>query len=429
MSQPGTLTAALAFLPHWWQDATDATGLEATLTNWVKACGWKAGGFVWPADGSPAIAKTAPNPAAAETLAATELSEAVRRVRAGEPTVVVSLPSGASRVYAPVMCPGRPLALVWAERAVGQSWSEQDRAYLALTGKTLERSPTVAAAIGPAVDPDRLSQRLADAAVVAGRIAHDFDNILTGILGFADLALPLVPSGSQPASYLLEITKGGQRGTAFTQQLHLLNRSGESKPTPGSVVATLGREEARLRPTMHAAVKIEKDVPTGLPAVAVDAAPLQVALGHLFENAVEACPKGGVIRIHAKVVELTEADARTYLGKVSPGPYLAISFTDSGTGIKPDVRKKLFVEPFHTTKIRHRGLGLATTFRIAAAHRGGLQIDAVPSPGTGTVVRLVLPLVAARPSISEPTPPPSHNGLRQDAVRVSATVNTIPARG
>lgn len=427
MSQPGTLSAALAFVPHWWQDATDASALDAVLGSWVRACGWKAAGFVWPAEG-PTVVKNAPTNA--EVLGANEFNDAVRRVKAGEPTVVVSLPSGASRVYAPVTCPGRPLAVVWAERPASQTWSDPDRAYLALVGKVMERSPAVAAAIGPAIDPDRLAQRLADASTIAGRIAHDFDNILTGILGFADLALPLLSPGSQPASYITEIAKGGQRGTAFTHQLHLLNRSGELKPTPGSVVATLGREEARLKPVMHPGLHIEKDVANGLPAVALDAGPLQQALGHLFENAVEACPKGGTIKITAKTVDLNDGDARAFLGKVQAGPHLLIAFTDSGAGIKPDVRKKLFVEPFLTTKIRHRGLGLATTFRIVAAHRGGLQIDAVPSPGTGTTVRLVLPLVTPRPSITAPTPPPSNAGLREDAVRANNTPNTtITARG
>ncbi|HEY2911486.1 MAG TPA: ATP-binding protein [Gemmataceae bacterium] len=427
MSQSGTLPAALAILPQWWQEAADASALEATLAIWVRAGGWRAGGFIWPAE-APTVAKTAPN-AAAEPLPASELSEVVRRVRTNEPTAVVSLPSGGSRVYAPVTCPGRSLGLVWAERTANQSWSDAERAYMALVGKTLERSPVVAAAIGPAIDPDALAQRLMDAGAIAGRMAHDFDNILTGILGFAELAVPLLPLGSQAASYIAEIAKGGQRGIAFTQQLHLFNRSGESKPTPGSVVATLGREEARLRPAMHAALRLEKDVPAGLPAVAVDAGPLQLALGHLFENAVEACPKGGTVRIAAGPVELTEAEARGYIGKVSPGSHLLIAFTDNGTGIKPEVRKKLFVQPFHTTKVRHRGLGLAIVYRIVAAHRGGLQIDAVPAPGTGTSVRVVLPLVAARPSVAVPTPPPAaQSGLREDAVR-NVAFNAATARG
>ena len=96
--------------------------------------------------------------------------------------------------------------------------------------------------------------------------------------------------------------------------------------------------------------------------------------------------------------------------------------------MKPEVRKRLFADPFFTTKLRHRGLGLATAYRIVAAHRGGLQIDSVPLPGTGTLARVVLPLVASRPSISAATPPPAQSGLREDAVR-TATANAITARG
>ena len=428
MPQPGTLAAALDFLPHWWQDATDASAFDATFASWVRACGWKAAGFASPVETTPSVFKVVPNNATSESIAASELGEVVRRVRTGEPTVVVSVPSGASRVYAPVMSPGRPLALLWAEQPVGQTWTEADRAYLALTARTFERSPTVAALIGPAIDAGRLQQRLADSAIIAGRIAHDFDNILTGILGFADLTLPLVPAGSQQASFIAEIAKVGQRGITFTQQLHAFNRGGETKPTPGSVAATLGREETRLRATMAPTVRIEKDFPLNLPAVAIDAVPLQAALGHLFENAVEACAKGGTVKVSVKHVDLSEADAQSYLGKVTPGPHLMISFADTGTGIKPEVRKRLFVEPFATTKLRHRGLGLAIAYRIIAAHRGGLQIDSVPPPGTGTLARVVLPLVASRPSISAATPPPAQSGLREDAVR-TATANAITARG
>jgi signal transduction histidine kinase len=420
MPQPGTLAAALAHLPQWWQESGENATIESLLASWVRACGWKAAGFLAPADG---VAKSAPGHTVIEHA---ELSDALNRLRAGEPTLVVSVPGGTSRVYAPVMCPGRPLAALWAERTPGFTWSEADHAYIATTAKAAERSPVVIAALGASFDPERASQRLADAGVVAGRMAHDFDNILTGILGFTDLALPLTAPGTLANSHLSEIAKVGQRGIGFTQQLHAFNRAGEPKPTPGSVAATLGREEARLKPLVPPGVKIEKDLPVNLPAVAIDAAPLQAALGHLFENAIEACGKTGQVKVSAKLAEFSESDARGFLGKCSPGPHLIVSFADTGAGIKPEVRKRLIAEPFFTTKVRHRGLGLATTYRIATAHRGGLQIDSVPAPGTGTIVRLALPLAVSRPSVSTPTPPPSNNaGLRDESVRVAADTATI----
>ena len=85
------------------------------------------------------------------------------------------------------------------------------------------------------------------------------------------------------------------------------------------------------------------------------------------------------------------------LGRVGVGGYLQITVSDTGPGIKPEVRRRLFVEPFFTTKVRHRGLGLAIAYRVLCSHRGGILLESVPPPGTGTQVRVVLPLAAARP--------------------------------
>ncbi|MBY0461244.1 MAG: HAMP domain-containing histidine kinase, partial [Gemmataceae bacterium] len=291
----------------------------------------------------------------------------------------------------------------WSEKPAGQPWADGERAYLNLVAKTVERAPALSALIGPVLDPDRLFQRLGDVAVLAGRMAHDFDNLLQGIIGFSDLALPLLAPGSQPANFVAEIGKVGQRGIQFTQQLHHLSRSGQVKPNPGAVPLALAKEEARLK-TAQTGVRVEKELPPNLPPVAVEAGPLQIVLGHLLENAVEACPAGGVVRVAARPVELTEADARAYLGRVGVGGHLHLTVADTGTGIKPEVRRRLFVEPFFTTKVRHRGLGLAIAYRVLCSHRGGIQLDPVPAPGTGTQVRVVLPLAAARTPAVTPGP-------------------------
>jgi len=163
------------------------------------------------------------------------------------------------------------------------------------------------------------------------------------------------------------------------------------------VSAAVQKEEQRLRAAAPANTRIEKDIPPNLPSVALESAPLQTVLGHLMENAIEACPSGGGVRVSAEPVELSEPEARSYLGRAGAGAFLRVTITASGTGIKPEHRKRLFVEPFFTTKVRHRGLGLAVAYRILFAHRGGILIDPVPPPGTGTHARVVLPLAAARP--------------------------------
>jgi signal transduction histidine kinase len=398
MSAPGTLAAALGFVPNWWQETSDPTRFDALLVGWAKACGWKAAGFVWPAAGPAAVVKTVhPSGAVDPPFVPPEAAEATRHVRNTDVTYLAPTAGTGGRVFAAVTPAGRPMGLVWADRPAGQPWAEADRAYLALTARVMDRSPVVAAATGPVIDSDRLLQRLSDAAVIAGRMAHDFDNILTGIIGFADLSVPMVPAGSQAAGFISEISKVGQRGIQFTQQLHQLSRSGQVKPSPAAVGAAVAKEETRLRPAMPPGLRVEKDVPGTLSPVAIEATPLQTVLGHLLANAAEASAPNGVVTVTARSVELTEADARGYLGKVGVGAHLEIAVSDFGPGIKPEVRRRLFAEPFFTTKVRHRGLGLAIAYRVLSAHRGGIQLDPVPAPGTGTRARVVLPL-AARPA-------------------------------
>ena len=404
MSSPGTLSAALAFLPTWWQETAPATTFEALLVGWSRACNWHACGFVWPGDNSPPLSRTVRGGVVVEAPPPVETPDALRRLKGGEATVLYSAADISGRVFAGVQPAGRALGLLWADRATGQPWDEAARAYLALTAKTLERSPAAAVLIGPAIDPDKLNQRLGDAAVIAGRMAHDFDNILTGIIGFADLTQPMLQPGSQAASFVAEIGKVGQRGIQFTQQLHQLSRSGQVKPNAATLSLAVAKEEARLKSAMNSNLRIEKELPATLPMVGIEAGPLQVVLGHILENAVEACPQGGVVRISARPVELTDADAKAYLGKPAGGSHLMVTITDSGVGIKPEVRRRLFVEPFFTTKVRHRGLGLAIAYRVLCAHRGGIQIDTVPPPSSGTQVRVVLPLAAARPPASAGAP-------------------------
>ena len=396
MSSPGTLSAALAFLPNWWQETTDLAAFDDLLTGWARACGWRACGFVWTGENG-TVVKTVQAGAHIDAPAPLEVPDALRRLKSGEATTLYSIPNTAGRVFAAVHPSGRPVGVLWAEKHAGQPWVDAERSYLSLTAKTIERAPAVAAVVGPVIDPDRLYQRLGDTAIIAGRMAHDFDNLLQGIIGFSDLTLPLVAPGSQAASFVAEIGKVGQRGITFTQQLHHLSRSGQVKPNPASVPLAVTKEETRLKATAPPGVRVEKDFAPGLPSVAVEAGPLQIVLGHLLENAVEACPQGGVVRVTARPVEVSDADARAYLGRVGVGGHLQITVSDTGPGIKPEVRRRLFVEPFYTTKVRHRGLGLATAYRVLCAHRGGIQIEPVPSPGTGTQVRVVLPLAAARP--------------------------------
>jgi signal transduction histidine kinase len=384
--------AWLEFVPQWYTEGTDLTVLENLLIRWGKLCGWQECGLVLPT-GEELAALTIQGDGVSRE-APPETPDALRRLRTGENGVHYSAANSSGRYFAAVTLPGRGIGTVWAQAPREQPWGEFEQAYLVLTGRLLEQAPVVQLLAGPIIDPQRLQQRLTDAAIIAGRMAHDFDNILTGIVGFSDLALPLIPSGSQAASYIAEIAKVGQRGIQFTQQLHQLSRSGQFKPTAGSVALAVAREEGRLKPHMHPHLRVEKELPVQLPQVALDTTALQVVLGHILENAVEACPQGGSIRISARVQTLSATEARTWLGRIRPGEHVVVQVVDSGVGLKPEVRRRLFVEPFFTTKVRHRGLGLAIVYRILWVHFGGIRLEPVPAPSSGTQVSVALPLAS-----------------------------------
>lgn len=401
MSVPTGLSGGLSFLPNWLSDAASPDALDGLLTGWVRASGWRSAGLVWPAEANPTVAVVARADGAVEAVAPpAELADLVRTMKSGPPTAVWQVPNSSGRLYTLIQPSGRPVGAVWAERAAAEPWAEADRNYLVLAARLIERSAALAGKIGPVIDSERLNQRLNDAAVIAGRMAHDFDNVLTGIIGFADLSAPLVATLPQPAKFVAEISKVGQRGIVFTQQLHQLSRAGQVKPLPGGIAAAVAKEEARLRPAMPSGLQVVTDLPAGLSAVGMDPGPLGTVLGHLIENAADASPPNGRVVVSAQAVELSVADARTYLGRVGPGTHIEVTVRDAGSGIKPEVRAKLFAEPFYTTKVRHRGLGLAVVYRTLYAHHGGIRVDPVPPPDAGTVVRVVIPPGAVRPPVA-----------------------------
>ena len=242
MSNPGTLSAALAFVPSWWQETTDPAALDALIVAWCRACGWRACGFVWQNENAQKVVRTVHGGLLTEAQAPLEVPDAVRRIRAGEPTVLYSAAGSTGRVFAGVQPPGQSLGLVWAERAAGQPWTETERAYLVLTAKTMERSPAVAAVIGLILDPDRLYlPHSATPAIIAGRMAHDFDNILTGIIGFSDLALPLLQPGF--ASRKLHRREIG-KVRAAGHPVHAAVASTGAVAAPGEAESDLGRGRA-----------------------------------------------------------------------------------------------------------------------------------------------------------------------------------------
>ncbi len=255
----------------------------------------------------------------------------------------------------------------------------------------------------PPLDRDRLEQRLHDAAVMSGRLAHSFDNVLTGILGFAELTLTQMSPESAPYQYISEVLRAAQLGVQLTQQLHVFSRCGTGGPGPTDLSLVVAEEENRLAASSDARTGLRVELPVDLPAVAIDPESLRQLLAPLLDNARESMSAAGTIALTARVLDLDAAACDTLWGKPTAGTHVELSIADNGGGLAADARRRLFKEAFYTTKPRHRGLGLVVVYRILQARNGGFCLEA--GTPAGTVARVYLPVSSAGPAASHTLSP------------------------
>jgi len=251
-----------------------------------------------------------------------------------------------------------------------------------------------------AVNATRLSQRVADAAAIAGRLAHDFDNLLMGVLGFAELALAQTTEGSPAHAYMTELYKVAQRGTTITGQMHDLSRGGRFTPAPNSVPDACRTAIAAMAEADVTGIEFGTEFADGLPRVMLSSESLGLVLRQVMANAVEACSGRGVVAILARLSVLHETDYEFLPRPLAAGKYAAVAVTDTGPGISAELLARITAAPLVTTKVRHRGLGLATVYRVLDAHGGGVRFD--PAEPHGTRVTLMLPAAPAERPASLP---------------------------
>jgi CheY-like chemotaxis protein len=240
---------------------------------------------------------------------------------------------------------------------------------------------------------DGFQRHLETAILVTGRLAHDFSNILTGILGFAELSLTQLPPDSPARPYVEEIVQFAENGAGWVRKLQAFGRSGKSRFLPIPLAPLVAREEERLRQAWDNRVTFLAALPEDLPPLALDADSLQQLLGQILDNACEAVADRGVVTLSARAVELSDSGCRDLFGNAQPGKHVEITISDSGIGLSEATRPRLVRELFFSTKARRRGLGLALVQSILHRFKGGLCFG--PDPAQGTTVRLFLPVAGA----------------------------------
>jgi len=233
------------------------------------------------------------------------------------------------------------------------------------------------------------AQKLESVGLLAGGVAHDFNNMLHVIMGFTDLLLHSLSDDSPLRSYAVEIDRAAQRAQEVTRQLLAFSRKQLISPKPSDLNALVARLSATLLRLIGEDIELHVDVEDNLWIVNVDPSQIDQIVINLAVNARDAMPKGGKLTVETANVKLDEPYCRQHVG-ARPGDHVLLAVSDNGIGMDKDTLSRVF-EPFFTTKERGKGtgLGLATVYGIVKQNDGFMSVYS--EPGEGTTFKIYLP--------------------------------------
>jgi two-component system, cell cycle sensor histidine kinase and response regulator CckA len=206
---------------------------------------------------------------------------------------------------------------------------------------------------------------------LAGGVAHDFNNILTGIIGSVSIARLDLDAESPVHEPLNEIFVAANRAAELTRQLLAFSRKQVIRPRVIGVNDLILKMKKMLRRIIGEDICLETDIVRGIGAIEADPGQIEQVIINLAVNARDAMPRGGHLRIATGRCRLEPREAESL--RVEPGDYVSLTVKDTGVGIEEELLKKIF-EPFFTTKVEGKGtgLGLAMVYGIVRQHNGGV---------------------------------------------------------
>ena len=248
-------------------------------------------------------------------------------------------------------------------------------------------------------------QKMEAIGALAGGVAHDLNNILAGIVGYPELLLMQLPKNSPLRKPLTAIQNTGKKAAAIVQDLLTLARRGVAVSDVVNlndmIREYLRSPECEKLLSFHPRVEIETRLRASKPNTLGSPIHLGKALMNLVSNAAEAMADGGKIIISTENRSVVER-INGY-EEIAPGDYVILTVSDSGTGISPEEREKIF-EPFYTKKKMGRsgtGLGMAVVWGSVKDHQGYIDIDS--TEGKGAAFTLYLPITTRSGDQLQPT--------------------------
>jgi two-component system, cell cycle sensor histidine kinase and response regulator CckA len=235
----------------------------------------------------------------------------------------------------------------------------------------------------------RHAQKMESIGRLAGGVAHDFNNILTVINGYSDLAIRRLNPDGTMLGYLKQIRRSGEQAAALTRQLLAFSRKQIIQPAPLDLRVSLTGSADMLRRLVGEDVELVTVFDPDTALVLADPVQIEQVVMNLAINGRDAMPKGGRLTIAVGNIDL-----ETEKGGPPAGKYVRLSIADTGMGIDEETREHLF-EPFFTTKDKGKGtgLGLSTVYGIVQQSQGWIRVES--GPGQGSIFKIYLPRLGA----------------------------------
>ena len=277
----------------------------------------------------------------------------------------------------------------------------------------------------------RRAERMQAAGRLAGGMAHEVNNMMTGVIGFAEFLLRGLAPEDPRRSEVQEIIRAGSRAADVTRQLLAFTRQQLMHPEVLAINDVVLGLEKMLRHSLGENHDLELRLDRDLGEIRADRGQLEQVLINLILNARDALSARGRVTIATAAAELDEVYAARHgdVG-IAPGAYVLLSVTDTGCGMDPGVQAKIF-EPFFTTKPVGQGTGLGLSTVYGIVKQSGGFIWSYSEPGLGSTFKVYLPVLLVAPAKPPPSKPAAPRGGSETVLVVEDedVVRSMACRG